>query len=108
MSAITVWSVIAGLAAVTVVTRCTLLLLGDRLQVPQRVTHALRYAPICALTALVAPVLVDLHAGWPGTVLRAEFIGGVVAILVMQLRRSMLLTMAAGMVAYLLAAALLR
>ncbi len=52
-----IWLTIAGLTAITIVTRNVFLLLGHRVTLPQRVQHALRYAPACALVALIAPEL---------------------------------------------------
>ena len=50
-----IWSVIIGLTGVTVLTRSFFLVLGDRIPLPERVQHAMRYAPACALAALIAP-----------------------------------------------------
>lgn len=46
---------IAGLAAITVVTRSFFLLSSRELVLPDRVKRALRYAPLAALAAVVAP-----------------------------------------------------
>ncbi|MEF9996937.1 MAG: AzlD domain-containing protein, partial [Burkholderiaceae bacterium] len=40
-----VWLAILGLTVVTLVTRSSFLVLGDRFPLPERVQHALRYAP---------------------------------------------------------------
>ncbi|MCU0951275.1 MAG: AzlD domain-containing protein, partial [Burkholderiaceae bacterium] len=44
MSQLDTWLVIVGLTAVTVLTRSFFLVLGDRIPLPERVQHALRYA----------------------------------------------------------------
>lgn len=46
---------IAGLAAITIVTRSFFLFSGRELVLPERVKRGLRYAPLAALTAVVAP-----------------------------------------------------
>ncbi|HPF25924.1 MAG TPA: AzlD domain-containing protein [Steroidobacteraceae bacterium] len=46
---------IASVALATFVTRSTLLVVGERLRFAPRVEAALRYAPVCALAALVVP-----------------------------------------------------
>lgn len=58
MSSTEIWLTIAGLTLLTIVTRNAFLLLGHRVTLPERVQHALRYAPACALVALIAPELV--------------------------------------------------
>ena len=59
-----VWSVILGLTGVTVLTRSFFLVLGDRIPLPERLQHAMRYAPACALAApLLAPLVMRLAAG---------------------------------------------
>jgi len=55
MSDLLVWSVIVGVALLTFATRCSFLVFGDRFILPERVQRALRYAPACALAALLAP-----------------------------------------------------
>jgi branched-subunit amino acid transport protein len=44
-----------GLVLATFLTRVGLLLVGERFKPSQRIEMALRYAPICALAALIAP-----------------------------------------------------
>lgn len=43
------------IALSTFVTRAGMLLLGDRVRISHRVNVALRFAPACALTALIVP-----------------------------------------------------
>jgi branched-subunit amino acid transport protein len=43
------------LAAATFVTRAGMLLVGERLRLSHRVEAALRFAPVCALSALIVP-----------------------------------------------------
>ncbi|HWL74579.1 MAG TPA: AzlD domain-containing protein, partial [Burkholderiaceae bacterium] len=57
MSDVEIWLVVAGLTLVTILMRSSFLMLGDYLPLPARVQHGLRYAPVCALVALVTPEL---------------------------------------------------
>ena len=49
MNSYDVWLTIALLTIATVVTRSSFFLIGDRLRLPAKVQHALRYAPAAAL-----------------------------------------------------------
>ena len=59
---------IAGLTVVTVATRASFFMLPARIELPATVERALRYAPACALAAIIAPgVLARDHEvviGW--------------------------------------------
>jgi branched-subunit amino acid transport protein len=56
--ALFVWIVIAGMTGVTIATRSVFLLLPARLKLPAGVQRALRYAPACALVAIIVPEMV--------------------------------------------------
>jgi len=53
-----VWVTLAMLTLATLMTRSALLLFGENVQLPSTVERALRYAPACALAAIVVPDLV--------------------------------------------------
>jgi branched-subunit amino acid transport protein len=101
MSAAEVWVTIVLMTAVTVATRTVMLVFGDRIPLPERVQHALRFAPACALTALIAPELLTEQGAWAISLANAKLIAGAIAIAVMLATRSMLATMGLGMAAYL-------
>ena len=101
MSAVEVWATIVLMTAVTVATRTVMLAFGDRIPLPERVQHALRFAPACALTALIAPELLTEQGAWAISLANAKLVGGAIAIAVMLATRSMLATMGLGMAAYL-------
>jgi branched-subunit amino acid transport protein len=97
MDDLTIWLVIIGLTLVTIGTRSSFLVLGGRFALPERVQHALRYAPACALTALITPELF-LHEGTLDLAIRApQLLAGVAAALAMLMLRSMILAMVIGM-----------
>ena len=101
MSAVEVWVTVVLMTVVTVATRTVMIVFGDRIPLPERVQHALRFAPACALTALIAPELLTEQGAWAISLANAKLIGGAVAIAVMLATRSMLATMGLGMAAYL-------
>ncbi len=107
MSGLTAALVIAGLTGVTVITRSLFLVLGDRVPLPQRVRHGLRYAPACALAALILPQLVLADQAISLSPLNPRLDAGLIAIAVMLLTRSMLGAMCAGMAVFALLRALL-
>jgi branched-subunit amino acid transport protein len=74
---------IVSLSVATFVTRAGLLLVGERLRLSHRVEAALRFAPACALSALVLPEIVspagvlDLSTGnprWPAAIAAGLFL----------------------------------
>ena len=64
MSATEIWITIALLTLATLLTRGSFFLLGHAVKIPERVQHALRYAPVAAMAAIVAPDLI-LASGVP-------------------------------------------
>lgn len=91
------WLAILGLTAVTVITRSAFLVLGDRFRLPERVQHALRYAPACALSALIAPEVMTAGGALVLDPTSPKLAAGLVAVAVMAFSRSMIVTMAVGM-----------
>ncbi|HEX4585967.1 MAG TPA: AzlD domain-containing protein [Burkholderiaceae bacterium] len=107
MSGLTLAAAIAGLTLVTLATRSLFLLLGHRVTLPERIRHGLRYAPACALAALVLPQLVLADQRLNLSLLNPRLDAGLIAVAVMVSTRSMLGAMSAGMAAFLLLRALL-
>lgn len=97
---LTIWIIIIGLTAVTIVTRSVFLVLGDRFPLPERVQHALRYAPVCALVALVTPELFLTHGALDVAFGNPRLVAGIAAIATMLASRSMIATMVIGMLAF--------
>jgi branched-subunit amino acid transport protein len=93
-----IWLVIFVLALATAATRSGFWLAGHRVTIPKRVQEMLRYAPACALAAIVAPDLILAADGQP--VLDAsnlKLVAGIVATVYYLLRRNMLETIIFGM-----------
>jgi len=106
MSAIEIWVTTIGLALVTFITRNFFIVLGDAVRLPERVQHALRYAPACALTALIAPDVLAQNGAWAIGLANPKLVGALIAILTMLATRNTLATMALGMSAFFLVRAL--
>jgi branched-subunit amino acid transport protein len=100
MSSIEIWITIIGLTLVTIITRGAFLMIGDRISLPERVQHALRYAPACALAALVAPELLLQQGHVFVSVENFKLVGAIVAAVAMLTTRNILFTMAVGMIIF--------
>lgn len=100
MSTLEIWLSVVAVTFATLLTRAGPLLAGERLQLPPFVQSALRYAPACALAAIVVPDLLvtrdvlDLSPGNP------RLAAGLLATAVCLLTRGTLATIAAGMVGF--------
>ena len=93
-----IWLVIGVLALATAATRSSFWLIGQHITIPKRVQEMLRYAPACALAAIIAPDLLLAPDG--NAVLdfsNLKLISGVVATGYYLLRRNMLETILFGM-----------
>lgn len=104
MSNTEIWLTIAGLTLLTVVMRNVFLVLGNRVALPPRVQHALRYAPACALVAVILPELVvQPGIGGAGLDLASpKLIAGLVTIASLLVTRHSTAAIVLGMAAYLL------
>ena len=100
MNDLNTWLVIIGLTAVTVVTRSFFLVLGDRVPLPPRVQHALRYAPACALVALIAPEVLVVNGALAVEASNVKLLSAATAVVTMLVSRSMIVTMVVGMMVY--------
>jgi len=74
MSAAEIWITIGLMTVITVATRTVMLVFGDRIPLPERVQHALRFAPACALTALIAPELLTEQGAWAISLANAKLV----------------------------------
>jgi branched-subunit amino acid transport protein len=93
--------VIAGLAAVTVLTRCFFFILDRPWSLPGWAHRALQYAPVAALAGVVAPEVVMSNGHFVGTWQDARLFAAAAGALVFFWRRSVLLTLVVGMAVYL-------
>ncbi|HTN50456.1 MAG TPA: AzlD domain-containing protein [Burkholderiaceae bacterium] len=100
MTAAEIWLTIAGLTAVTIVTRNVFLVLGHRVTLPERVQHALRYAPACALVALIAPELLLTPGTFVVDLVNPKLAASIATIAILLLTRRAVLAIVAGMLAF--------
>jgi branched-subunit amino acid transport protein len=96
-----IWIVIGALALSTVLTRSAFALIGHRVAIPKRVQEMLRFAPACALAAIVVPDLV-LGAGREIALSPANprLVAGLLSVGFYLVRRDMLQTIGFGMLAF--------
>jgi branched-subunit amino acid transport protein len=96
-----IWAVIGVLTVATAATRSSFWLVGHHITIPKRVQEVLRYAPACALAAIIAP---DLSLGSAGqlqlTAANPKLLAGVAAVVFYLLRRNMLQTIVFGMLVF--------
>ena len=93
--------VIAGLACMTVLTRCFFFILDRPWSLPGWALRALQYAPVAALAGVIAPEIVMQNGQFTGTWQDARLYGSAIGALVYFWRHNVLLTIAAGMAVYL-------
>ncbi len=100
MSPFEIWLVIIGLTLITLLMRSSFLMLGDHFPLPERVQHGLRYAPVCALIALVTPELFLTQGVFNLSIANPKLIAGLAAAVVTSTTRSMIAAMAVGMLVF--------
>lgn len=101
MSDLEIWLTIVCLAIATAITRSSFWVIGEHITIPPRVQGMLRYAPVCALAAIIGPDLVmDAQGTVEFSVHNYKLIAGVAAIAYYLMRRSMLETIVVGMLCF--------
>lgn len=101
MSDLEIWITIFALVAATAVTRTSFWLVGHHITIPPRVQEMLRYAPACALAAIIAPELVLSADALPVLdLLNPKLAAAIAAGLYYLVRKSMLETIIFGMLVF--------
>ena len=96
-----IWAIIGVLCLATAATRSSFWLIGHRVTIPPRVQEMLRYAPACALAAIVGPdMLVDAKGAAQLTLANPKLLAGLAALAFYLWRRSMILTILFGMLVF--------
>lgn len=93
--------VIAGLAGITVLTRCFFFILDRAWTLPAWAHKALHYAPVAALAGVVVPEVVMSQGHLVATWMDARLFAAGAGAVLYYWRRSVLLTLAVGMAVYL-------
>ncbi len=97
---IDVWAAIVVLALATAATRSTFWLVGHHLTIPKRVNEMLRFAPACALAAIIAPDLLMDSTQMQLDLLNPKLLSGIAATIFYLIRRNMLQTIVFGMLVF--------
>ena len=92
---------IAGLAAITVLTRCFFFILDRPWSLPAWAHRALQYAPVAALAGVVVPEVVMANGQLVATWQDARLYAALAGVAVYFWRRSVLQTLLLGMAVYL-------
>lgn len=100
MSALEIWLVIIGMTVVTVLTRSLFLAMGNRMTLPTRLQHALRFAPAAALIAIVLPDLLWNHGHFDASWTNPRLMAGIVATVFYVVTRRMLGMVVVGMAVF--------
>jgi len=99
MSPLVLWGTIGAVALVTFAFRVSLLHLFGRVEVPPSVERALRFVPPAVLAVLVLPALVYPEGALDLSLTNARLWAGLLAAGTAWGTRSVVLTLAAGMLA---------
>ena len=101
MSELEIWAVIGVLCVATAATRSSFWLIGHHITIPPRVQQMLRFAPACALAAIIAPdLLLDPGHGVHLALDNYKLVAALAASGYYMLRRNMLETIIVGMAAF--------
>ena len=97
------WVIVAciGLALITLVTRAFFMIPERELPLPDWLKRGLKYAPLAALAAVIAPEIVMSNGHLIGTLVDARLPALAVAVVYFFYKRSILGTIALGMAIYL-------
>lgn len=104
MSATTdIWTlvVIAGMAIVTVITRCMFFISSKDFQLPRWAQRGLQYAPIAAMSAVIIPEVVMTQGQLISTLQDARIYGAIAGAAIFYWRRNTLSCIIGGMAVYL-------
>ena len=91
------WTLIVGMGLVAFFTRAVFILPGSHLKLPATAERVLRYAPAAALMAIVVPDLAFVQGALSISIGNPKLVAGLVAFGLAAATRSMLLTIAGGM-----------
>ena len=95
-----IWATIIALALATAATRSSFWLIGHHITIPRRVHEMLRYAPACALAAIIAPDLLLEHGQVQLHLSNLKLLAGIAAIVFFLITRNMLQTIVFGMLSF--------
>jgi branched-subunit amino acid transport protein len=100
MSGPEIWLSVALITLATLITRAGLLFVNSAIEPGPRLTTALRYAPGCALAAVVFPDLLVEHGHSAISLLNPRLLAVFVGVAIYAATRGTLRTIAGGMLAF--------
>ncbi len=95
------WTAMVAAGLATFLTRFSFIYLLEKFDMPDWFRRALRYVPPAVLSAIILPELISPNGSMDLPWRNPQLIAGAIAVLVAWRSRSMLLTIAAGMIALL-------
>ena len=95
-----IWATIVALALATAATRSSFWLIGHHIAIPRRVHEMLRYAPACALAAIIAPDLLLIDGQVQLQLSNLKVLAGIAASVCFLVTRNMLQTIVFGMLSF--------
>lgn len=95
-----VWLVIILLTIATFIARSGFWLVGHHINLPKRVQEALRYAPACALAAIIVPDLLLTNGHVDAGLGNPRLLAGLLATAFFLVRKNMLHTIFFGMAVF--------
>jgi len=93
------WVLIAGMGLAAFCARAIFVLPGSRLRLPPAAERLLRHAPAAALMAIIVPDLALVQGAWAISIDNPRLVAGLAAFAIAAATRSILLTIAGGMLA---------
>ncbi len=100
MTDLEIWLVIVLLTCATALTRTVFIMLGARVVIAPRLQEALRYAPACALAAIIVPDILLSNGQLDWSWHNHKLLAGSAAIALYLVKRDMLLMIVFGMLLY--------
>jgi branched-subunit amino acid transport protein len=101
MSDLEIWLTILAMACATALTRSSFWVIGEHVSIPTRVQEMLRYAPSCALAAIIGPdLLLDPQGAVEISFHNYKLIAGAASVAYYLARRNMLETIVFGMACF--------
>lgn len=95
----TLWLIIIGMAAVTILNRAGFILLSGKFSLPPKVQRALKYAPAAALAAIAMPDIFMSHGHVDISLDNVRLIAGLFGFAIAVFARSTLPAIIGGMLA---------
>jgi branched-subunit amino acid transport protein len=94
-----IWLAIVAVSLTGVLTRVSLLLLSEKIKLPERVERALRFAPAAALASITFPAVLMPQGHWQSG-FNPTLWAAVVTALIMAWRKNMVIALVVGVLVF--------